>query len=58
MEAPFEATSWNGITGAVYAGYGSSEALWLILCLAMVVVAIFFGWKHEEHAYKATRKKG
>ncbi len=57
MEAPFEATSWDGITGAIYAGYGSVEGLWLLLVLAMVVMAIVFGWRHEEHAYKATEKK-
>ncbi|MBN9888212.1 hypothetical protein [Salipiger abyssi] len=57
MEAPFEATSWDGITGAIYAGYGSVEGLWLALCLLMIVVAIVFGWRHEEHAYKATKKK-
>ncbi|MBU2891253.1 MULTISPECIES: hypothetical protein [Celeribacter] len=57
MEAPFDATSWDGITGAIYAGYGSVEGLWLLLVLAMVVTAIVFGWKHEEHAYKATEKK-
>ncbi len=57
MEAPFHATSWGGITGAIYAGYGSVEGLWLLLVLAMVVTAIVFGWKHEEHAYKATEKK-
>ncbi|WP_171060442.1 hypothetical protein [Poseidonocella sp. HB161398] len=57
MEAPFDATSWDGITGAIYAGYGSVEGLWLAACLVLVVIAIFFGWKHEEHAYKATKKR-
>ncbi|WP_161555679.1 hypothetical protein [Mangrovicoccus ximenensis] len=57
MEAPFDATTWDGITGAIYAGYGSGEGLWLAGCLALVVIAIFFGWKHEEHAYKATEKR-
>lgn len=56
MEASFEATSWDGITGAIYAGHGSVEGLWLLLCLAMIVAAIIFGWRHEEHAYKATKK--
>lgn len=57
MEAPFDVTSWDGITGAIYAGYGSVEGLWIAFCLALIVVAIVFGWRHEEHAYKATRKK-
>ncbi len=57
MEAPFETTSWDGITGAIYAGYGSVEGLWLLLCLALIVAAIIFGWRHEEQAYKATKHK-
>lgn len=57
MEAPFESTSWDGITGAIYAGHGSVEGLWLLLCLGMIVAAIIFGWRHEEHAYKATQRK-
>ncbi|AHM05807.1 hypothetical protein roselon_03554 [Roseibacterium elongatum DSM 19469] len=55
MEAPFEARSWDGIGGAIYAGYGSVEGLWLIAILAMIVTAIVFGWRHEEHAYAATK---
>ncbi|WP_434288710.1 hypothetical protein [Celeribacter sp. SCSIO 80788] len=57
MEAPFDANTWDGITGAYYAGYGSVEGLWLLLILAMVVIAIIFGWRHEEHAYKGLKKK-
>ncbi|WP_292293534.1 hypothetical protein [Marivita sp.] len=57
MEAPFTATSWDGISGAIYAGYGSGEGVWLVLSLVLIVVAIIFGWRHEEHAYKATKKK-
>ncbi|MCR9107428.1 hypothetical protein [Marivita sp. XM-24bin2] len=57
MEAPFEATSWDGITGAIYVGHGSVEGFWLLLCLGLIVTAIIFGWRHEEHAYKATKQK-
>jgi hypothetical protein len=52
MEAPFDATSWNGITGAIYAGFGSSELFWIALCYACVLVAVVAGWRHEDHAYK------
>ncbi len=57
MEAPFEATTWDGVSGAFYAGYGSVEGLWLLICLAAIVVAIVFGWRHEQHAYSAISKK-
>lgn len=57
MEAPFDTTTWDGITGAIYAGHGSVEWLWLLVCLLLIVVAIHFGWKHEEHAYKDAQKK-
>ena len=58
MEAPFEANSWNGITGAIYTGYGSVEMLWIIVMLAMVAIAVVIGWRHEHHAYEATRAAG
>ena len=28
-------------------------ALWLALVLAMVVIAVILGWRHEKHAYAA-----
>ena len=56
MEAPFTATSWDGITGAIYAGHGSVEGMWVAASLALVVLAIIFGWRHEHHAYKALKK--
>ena len=58
MEAPFEANSWDGITGAIYTGQGSGEMFWLLVSLALIVLAIVLGWRHEEHAYRATKKKG
>lgn len=56
MEAPFEATSWAGIVGPIYAGYGSAEAFWVLLSLLLVVIAIFGGWRHEKHAYENLKK--
>ncbi|MCF8483126.1 MAG: hypothetical protein K9H25_22095 [Rhodospirillum sp.] len=58
MEAPFDVTSWDGITGAIYAGYGSVEWLWILLSLACVVAAIIGGWRHEKHAYETAQKGG
>ncbi|CUJ88325.1 hypothetical protein Q8W37_00270 [Shimia thalassica] len=58
MEAPFEVNTWDGVTGAIYTGYGSGEMLWLLVMLALIVVALFLGWRHEEHAYKATKSQG
>ncbi|WP_323020932.1 hypothetical protein [Pararhodobacter sp.] len=57
MEAPFEANTWDGITGAIFTGYGSVEGVWLGLCLAAIVAAVILGWRHEKHAYEAVKKK-
>lgn len=53
MESPFEATSWDGITGAIYTGYGSVEWLWLVIAFLCVGAAVIGGWRHEKHAYDA-----
>ncbi|RBP90375.1 hypothetical protein DFO80_109147 [Rhodobacter sp. 140A] len=55
MEAPFSTHTWDGITGAIYAGYGSSELFWIALCYLCVLVAVILGWRHEKHAYEATK---
>lgn len=55
MEAPFDATSWEGITGAIYAGFGSAELFWIALCYLCVLIAVILGWKHEKHAYHAAK---
>lgn len=55
MEAPFDITSWNGVTGAIYAGFGSSEMVWIGLCYACILVAVILGWRHERHAYTAAQ---
>ena len=57
MEAPFEATSWDGITGAFYTGFGSAEMLWIALMIGLVVVAVVGGWRHERHAYAEAKTK-
>ena len=57
MEAPFDTNTWEGISGAYYTGYGSAEVLWVIVCLALVVLAVNRGWAHERHAYRAVTKK-
>jgi hypothetical protein len=55
MESPFDAASWDGITGAIYAGAGSSEMFWIGLCYACVLVAMILGWRHERHAYNSAK---
>ena len=52
MEAPFEPNSWDGVTGAIYTGFGGHESIYLAVTLALVAVAIYRGWRHELHAYQ------
>ncbi|WP_330629291.1 hypothetical protein [Thioclava sp. FTW29] len=53
MEAPFVAKSWDGVTGPIFAGYGSTEMPWLVATYLCVLIAVILGWRHERHAYKA-----
>lgn len=53
MGAPFEATSWDGITGAVFVGYGGAEWIWVAISLLCVVIAMIGGSMHEKEAYDA-----
>ncbi|QUS37140.1 hypothetical protein [Falsirhodobacter algicola] len=55
MEAPFDTGTWDGVTGAIFAGFGSSEIVWIGLCYLCVLAAMILGWRHEKHAYDAAR---
>lgn len=57
MEAPFDATTWDGITGAIYAGFGSAEVFWIALTYLCVLIAVIGGWRHEKHAYGELKDK-
>ena len=43
---------WDGITGALYTGYGATEGLILWISIAMCVFALWWGNRHESKAYK------
>lgn len=53
MEAPFDSSTWDGITGAIYTGAASAEWTWIVLCLLCLAAAIIGGWRHEKEAYAA-----
>jgi len=57
MGSPFETATWNGVTGAYYMGVNSSwEVIWLVASVAMCVVALWVGHKHENDAYNKAEK--
>jgi len=47
-------TDWAAVDGAYYAGAGS-EAIWLILSIALCVGALVYGSLHEKGAYRKAR---
>ena len=55
MEAPFDSHTWDGIAGAIFAGFGGSEPFWIGLCYLCVLIAVLLGWRHEKHAYDAAK---
>jgi len=55
MGSAFE--SWTGVDGAYYMGAGSSwETIWLVLSIAMCVLALWIGSKHELDAYREAER--
>ena len=51
-----EITDWAAVDGAYYTGLGGGEALWLCVAIAICVVAVVMGSKHELDAYKKLKK--
>lgn len=52
MGAPFDTGTWNGVEGAYFTGAGGDMMMfWLIVCIALCVIPLFIGHKHETKAY-------
>ena len=53
MGSPLPTESWNGVTGAYYMGMNSMwEPIWLFVSIALCILALWIGGKHEADAYK------
>jgi len=51
-------SSWDAVKGAYYMGAGSSwEVIWTLVALAICVIALVAGSRHEREAYKKAAKK-
>ena len=51
-------SSWDAVTGAYYMGANSSwEVIWTVVAVAVCVIALVAGSKHELDAYKKISKK-
>lgn len=56
MGAPFEG-AWETVTGAMYMGAGTSwETIWLVVSIAICVLAIWKGGKDEATSYRKAEK--
>ncbi|MGI9387333.1 MAG: hypothetical protein ACR2OX_07865 [Methyloligellaceae bacterium] len=52
MGSPLPTASWNGVEGAYYMGMNTTwEPIWLFVSIAMCVMAVWVGGKHEADAY-------
>ena len=51
MGAPFDTGTWNGVTESIYNAAGT-EALWLFISIALCVVALWMGHRHEGESYE------
>lgn len=53
MGAPFDTGTWNGVEGAYFTGAGgSSPTLFLVIAIALCVIPLVLGHKHESEAYQ------
>jgi len=44
-------SSWDGVEGAYYAGSGG-EPFWLAVAIAICVIALVLGSRHERSSYR------
>ena len=50
-------TDWEQATGPMYMGANSSwEVIWLLVAVAICVIALISGSRHELDAYKRLQK--
>lgn len=57
MGAPFDTGTWSGITGTYFTGAGGSmTTVWLFVSIALCILALILGGRHEKEAYKKSQK--
>ena len=49
-------TDWSTVEGAMYAGAGGGEMIWLIISVVLCIASLVVGNKHELDAYKKLKK--
>ncbi len=54
--APFDSGDWSTVTDTYYAGAGGGEFIWLMISIALCVVALIGGAIHEGRAYKRAER--
>lgn len=55
MGAPFDG-DWADVAGAYFVGSGGSDAIWLFISIALCLLAMVVGGRHEKHAYEKAQK--
>ena len=49
-------TDWSAVSAEYYTGAGGGEALWVIVAIALCIIPLIVGSKHELDAYKKLKK--
>ena len=49
-------TDWEAVEGAYYTGAGSGEMIWFLVSVALCVIPLIVGSKHELDAYRKLKK--
>ncbi len=57
MGAPFDTGTWSGITGTYFTGAGGSmTTVWLFVSIALCILALVLGGRHEKESYRKSQK--
>lgn len=57
MGAPFDTGTWTGVTAEYFTGAGGAmPTIWLFVSIALCVLALFVGGKHEQESYEKSEK--
>ena len=59
MGFPFETATWEGVSGAIFMGYGSAmPGIFSVIAIGLCIAALAIGQKAEAKSYEKYKRYG